>query len=57
MPRHTVGQSKSTGATRKLEVRMPDELRAAVQSVLRKGEKISELVRELLAAEVRRRQK
>lgn len=47
--------SSGEGTSRKIEIRVPDQLRAAIESVLRDGEKISAFARTAFESEIKRR--
>jgi len=56
MPRHSLGASSPSGASRVIRCKISEAEEAAAKAAVKKGESLSELMRLSLAREVRRRE-
>lgn len=57
MPRHSLGKDASDGASVKIEVKVPADLRERIRAILQANETVSSLARSLFEREAERREK
>lgn len=57
MPRHSLGQDKSTGTSRSFPVRMSERDRRDIVDALQEGETFAQFVRDAISSKVKSRKK